>query len=205
MQNLNLYQREKINRSGPQPKQMWLGLGALLVLCALHAAWLSWQWQQGSQRMAQAERLAQAQGQQVEAAQARFVAPQLDARLPVQLAEQEAQNQALQRLFRSLALRAEQQRGGFFAPLAALAEQHPPSGLWLNDITLRGRDMRLQGFSQNPQLLPEYVQRLSQSTVFQGRLFSRFDIDRDDDTHLLQFDLSSRPADQEDRQDEQPN
>ncbi|MGV8841839.1 MAG: PilN domain-containing protein [Pseudomonas sp.] len=205
MQNLNLYQREKINRSGPQPKQMWLGLGALLLLCVLHGAWLNWQLQEGGQRLVQAERLAQAQGQQVEAAQASFVAPQLDARLPVQLARQEAQNQSLQRLLRLLAVRAEQQRGGFVAPLAALAEQHPPSGLWLNDIALRGSDMRLQGFSQNPQLLPQYVQRLSQNAVFQGRLFSRLDIKRNDDTHLLQFDLSSRPADQEDRQDEQPN
>lgn len=202
MQNLNLYQREKINRSGPQPKQMWLGLGALLLLCALHGAWLSWQLQEGAQRLEQAERLAQAQGQQVEAAQASFVAPQRDARLPVQLARQEAQNQALQRLLRSLAVRAEQQRGGFVAPLAALAEQHPLSGLWLNDILLRGSDMRLQGFSQNPQLLPQYVQRLSENAVFQGRLFSRLDITRNDDTHLLQFDLSSRPADQEGRQDE---
>ncbi|PFG10197.1 MULTISPECIES: PilN domain-containing protein [unclassified Marinobacter] len=202
MQNLNLYQREKINRSGPQPKQMWLGLGALLLLCVLHGAWLNWQLQEGGQRLEQAERLAKVQRQQVEAAQANFVAPQLDARLPVQLARQEAQNQALQRLLRSLAVRAEQQRGGFVAPLAALAEQHPPNGLWLNDILLRGSDMRLQGFSQNPQLLPQYVQRLSQNAVFRGRLFSRLDITRDDDTHLLQFDLSSRPADQEGRQDE---
>jgi Tfp pilus assembly protein PilN len=204
MQNLNLYQRETIHRSGPKSKEMLFGLCALLVLCALHAAWLSWQLQQGGQRLAQAERLVQVQGQQVETAQRSFIAPQLDAQLPVELARQEAQSQTLQRLLRWLTLRAEEQRSGFVAPLAALAEQHPPSGLWLNEITLRGSDIRLRGFSQSPQLLPEYVQRLSQNAVFTGRLFARLDIDRDKGTQLLRFDLSSRPADQEGRQDEKP-
>ncbi|HEY7776259.1 MAG TPA: PilN domain-containing protein [Kineobactrum sp.] len=201
MQNLNLYQRETVQRSGPAPNMMLLGLGTLLVLCLLHGSWLTWQLQQGGQRLAQAERLAQVQKQQIDTAEKNFVAPQRDAQLPVQLARQEAQNQALQRLLNWLALRAEEQRGGFVAPLAALAAQHPPNGLWLTEITLSGGDMRLRGFSQNPQLLPEYVRRLSQNAVFAGRLFARLDIARDDDTQLLRFDLSSRPANQEARQD----
>lgn len=204
MQNLNLYQCETVQRSGPPPKMMLLGLGTLLVLCLLHGSWLTWQLQQGGQRLAQAERLAQVQKQQIVTAEKNFVAPQLDAQLPVELARQEAQNQALQHLLHWLALRAEEQRGGFVAPLAALAEQHPPNGLWLTEIALGGSDMRLRGFSQNPQLLPEYVRRLSQNAVFAGRLFARLDIARDDDTQLLRFDLSSRPANQEARQDEEP-
>lgn len=202
MQNLNLYQREATPRSGPQSKMMMFGMGALLVLCGLHYAWLIWQWQQGGHRLAQAERRVEVQGQQVKKAQRSFIAPQLNPQLPLQLARQEAQNQALHGLVRWLALSAEEQRGGFVAPLAALAEQHPAKGLWLNEITLRGSDMRLRGFSQNPQLLPEYVQRLSQSSVFENRLFARLDIDRDGDTQLLRFDLSSRTTDQEGRQDE---
>lgn len=199
MQNLNLYQVVRKRRTGPRPVQMWLGLGIVLLLCAAHAGWQLWQLQQSTQRLqtmlAQAER----QETQLEAVRSQFVEPQLDTRLPEELSARERDNRELQRLIAHLQLLSSQRNAGFVAPLTALTAQHPPSGLWLSVISLRegGRHIRLQGRSQDQELLPQYLQRLGQSPVFSGRDFARFDVQRGDD-QLLHFDLSSQQKDQED-------
>lgn len=200
MQNLNLYQVEKARVSGPQRGHLLLGLVLLALACLLHGGWQGWRLQEGGERLAQAESQAQAQESLLAKAKASFVEPRLDPELPLRLASKEAQNRELQRVLTYLDLLARQQRIGFVAPLAALAEQHPPSGLWLNGITLRegGSEMRLQGLSQHQELLPQYLQRLGQSAVFKGREFARFDVQRGAD-ELLHFDLSSRAQDQEER------
>ena len=61
MQNLNLFQVERTQQSGPQRAQMLLGLGLLLLLCLGHASWLAWQLHQGAQRLAQVQAQAQVQ------------------------------------------------------------------------------------------------------------------------------------------------
>lgn len=198
MQNLNLYQFERKQRTGPQPMQLLAGLLLLLLVCALHAGWQLWQVQQGAQRLKLAETAAQEQELRLQAAQAGFVEPQLDASLPLELSAREAENRQLQQLLGYLQLLDQQGRGGFVAPLQALTDQHPASGLWLNAIHLRegGRHMRLQGRSQDQELLPDYLQRLGQNPVFQGREFARFDVQRGED-QLLHFDLSSQLSDPE--------
>jgi hypothetical protein len=205
MQNLNLYQVEKQSRSGPQPKHMLLGLLLLLLALLLHSAWQGWQLYQGGKRLALAEAAAQSQETEFAAAKAGFREPVLDASLPKALADQEAQNRQLQRLFDYLQLLGNQQSSGFVAPLAALAEQHPPSGLWLSDINLRdggsvlrlrGSVVRTPGSDKEQQLLPEYLQRLGRSPVFAGREFARFDVERND-SGVLRFDLSSQAKEQD--------
>lgn len=198
MQNLNLYQVERKRRGGPRRMQMLLGLLVLALLCVLHAGWYGWQLHKGKAKLAQAESQAQQQENLLTAAQANFVAPQLDSRLPAELSAREADNRQLQQMIGYLQILASQRNIGFVAPLQALADQHPPSGLWLTSINLAagGTQMRLRGRSQNQELLPEYLQRLGQSTVFKGREFARFDVQRGDD-QLLQFDLSSRVEDLE--------
>lgn len=198
MQNLNLFQVERTQQSGPQRAQMLLGLGIVLLLCLAHASWQAWQLHQGAQRLAQVQ--AQAQEEEAELATARgsFVGPKLDERLPEELTARERDNRELQRLIAYLQLLGSQRSAGFVAPLMALTEQHPQSGLWLSGISLRegGRQIRLQGRSQDQELLPQYLQRLGQSAVFSGREFARFDVQRGDD-QLLHFDLSSQLKDKE--------
>lgn len=198
MQNLNLFQVERTQQSGPQRAQMLLGLGIVLLLCLAHASWQAWQLHQGAQRLVQVQ--AQAQEEEAELATARgsFVEPKLDERLPEELTARERDNRELQRLIAYLQLLGSQRSAGFVAPLTALTEQHPQSGLWLSGISLRegGRQIRLQGRSQDQELLPQYLQRLGQSAVFSGREFARFDVQRGDD-QLLHFDLSSQLKDKE--------
>ncbi len=198
MQNLNLYQIEKPRRGGPQQKQMLALLVALLLLCLAHAGWQGWQLRQGAAQLRQAEVAAQEQETLLAAAKAAFVEPQLDSGLPLELAAREADNQQLQRLIGYLQVLASQRSTGFVAPLQALADHHPASGLWLSGIGLSagGTHMRLQGRSQDQELLPQYLQRLGQSPVFQGREFARFELQRGED-QLLHFDLSSQVGDKE--------
>ncbi|MBU1284016.1 MAG: MSHA biogenesis protein MshI [Gammaproteobacteria bacterium] len=198
MQNLNLFQIERTQQSEPNRTQMLLGLGALLLLCLAHAGWQAWQLHQGAQRLVDKQAQAQQEEAQLQAASGNFVEPQLDARLPEELSARERDNRELQRLIAYLQLLGSQRSAGFVAPLTALTEQHPQSGLWLSGISLRegGRHMRLQGRSQDQELLPQYLQRLGQSAVFSGREFARFDVLRGEDL-LLHFDLSSQLKDQE--------
>ncbi|WP_068827419.1 PilN domain-containing protein [Pseudomonas sp. BMS12] len=198
MQNVNLYQVERQRRAGPQPQQMLGGLCLLLALCLLHGAWQGWQLHRTGQHLAQAELTAQEQETRLAALKAGFVEPQLDERLPAELAAREAENRQLQRLLAYLQTLASQQGAGFVAPLTALAEQHPQGRLWLKGIHLAegGTQLRLQGRSQDRELLPQYLDALGRSPVFKGREFARLDVQRGEDK-LLDFDLSSRPADQE--------
>lgn len=198
MQNLNLYQVVCKRRSGPQRLQMFAALGVLALLCVVHAAWQGWQLRQGAVRLELAEVAAQEQEARLAAASSNFVEPQLDSRLAGELTAREIDNQQLQRLIGHLQVLASQRNNGFVAPLQALAQQHPQSGLWLEAISLSdgGQQIRLQGCSQDQELLPQYLQRLGQNSVFQGREFARFDIQREGD-QLLRFDLSSRAKDQE--------
>lgn len=193
MQNINLYQRETKQRRGPRPKQMVLGWVLLFAVLLLHGGWQGWQLQKVTQLADAAQVRAQNMQSEFDAAQASFVEPQLDPQLPLLLAQQEHSNLQLQRLVAHLRLLAQQQSAGFVAPLAALSERHPPSGLWLNEIALRdgGTTLSLQGLTQDQQLLPLYLQSLGVSPVFHGREFARFELQRDD-AGLLSFRLSSR-------------
>ncbi|MEB0039938.1 MULTISPECIES: PilN domain-containing protein [unclassified Pseudomonas] len=199
MQNLNLYKAEKKSARRPQKLEFLGGLAVVAVLCLCHLAWQGWNLHVGAQRLAKAQVLEQQQVRKLEEAKASFVQPVLDPQLPLRLADLDEQNRALGRLIDYLKVVANQQRVGFVTPLLALASQHPPSGLWLNVISLRdgGTQMRLQGFSQNQQMLPEYLGLLGENAAFKGREFARFNVQRGDDK-LFHFDLSSRVTDPKD-------
>jgi hypothetical protein len=197
MQNINLYQRQPKRSHGPRPKQMFLGWGLLFALISVHASWQAWQLQQASTLASATQSRAQALQGEFSAASASFQEPQLDSLLPEQLAQQEQSNLQLQRLVAHLQLLTQQQSAGFVAPLKALSERHPPTGLWLTNIALRdgGSSLSLQGFTQDQQLLPLYLQSLGVSPVFRGRSFAHFELQRNA-AGLLGFQLSSRLDDE---------
>jgi Tfp pilus assembly protein PilN len=198
MQNLNLYQVERRRRGGPRQAHMLLGLALLALFCLLHAGWQYWQLRDARQQLLLAEAQAGEQESLLATAKAGFVEPQLDPQLPAEVAARQAENGQLQGLLNYLRVLAEQQNTGFVAPLQALAEHHPQGRLWLTGIHLDqgGTQLRLQGRAQSQQLLPGYLDALGRSPVFSGREFARLDVERSEDG-LLDFDLSSRPADQE--------
>lgn len=193
MQNINLYQRERRHGGGPRPRQ--LRLGAVLVIAALtvHGAWQGWQLHAAGGVTQRAEQQAAQAETRLEVVKAGFREPTLDPRLPLQLAEREAENRELQRLADHLKALDAQRSSGFAALLQGLADRHPPQGLWLTQIRLHagGDDLALQGLTQDQELLPLYLQSLGQSTAFSGRDFAHFDLQRDEQD-LLRFRLSSQ-------------
>lgn len=195
MQNINLYQVEAKRRDGPSPRQMTLGWILLLLLLLAHAGWQAWQLRQHTAHAAAAQALALQLEGQFDAAKLGFQAPQLDSELPLQLARQEAANQQLQRLVSHLQRLGAQQRRGFVAPLAGLSERHPPSGLWLQRISLGegGEHMTLHGLAQDQQLLPLYLHSLGVSPEFSGRVFADFELQRNA-AGVLSFRLASQPT-----------
>lgn len=195
VQNLNLYQPEQGGGGQRSPLRLLL-LGGLLLLLAIGAdgAWQWWRIQQ-LQAASQASEQAAVQAE-AELASLRqgFREPQADPRLPLQLASLEAGNRQLQQLAAHLQGLLAERSAGFSVPLDALAERHLP-GIWLSAIRFEqgGRELLLEGASQQPELLPGYLDSLGRSPAFAGRQFARFDLDRDD-AGVLRFRLASQPA-----------
>ena len=197
MQNINLYQRERRRGGGPRQRHLILGLGLVALLLLSHGGWQGWRLHVAGQAALAAEgRAAQAEAV-LAPIKANFHEPTADPRLPVRLAERESENRELQRLAEYLRDLDSERRGGFSSLLQALADRHPPSGLWLTRISLQagGSELVLQGRSQNQELLPLYLQSLGQSPVFSGREFARFDLQRDPDD-LLRFQLASKAGEE---------
>ncbi|WP_312924162.1 PilN domain-containing protein [Stutzerimonas nitrititolerans] len=193
MQNINLYQREGRRGGGPQAGHLLSGCLLIVVLLVVHGAWQGWQSHAAGEAASLAEQQAAQAQARLDVVKADYREPVLDARLPTQLAEQEAENRELQRLADHLQALDAQRSSGFSPLLQALADRHPPRGLWLTHIRLQagGSELALRGLSQDQELLPLYLQSLGQSSAFSGREFARFDLQRDEQD-LLRFLLSSR-------------
>lgn len=197
MRNLNLYQVQRRRQGGPRPRQMLLVVLVAALLVAAHLGWQLWQVQGLKARLADAERAAAAEEALLADERARFRPQEADPLLPKQLAGAQLRNQQLQRLVEHLRLLAAQHQKGFAEALDALAEQHPTQGLWLTGILLEdgGRELRLEGRSQDQQQLPAYLQALGRAPAFAGREFAHFSAQREAQQPFA-FVLSSRPAEE---------
>ena len=84
---------------------------------------------------------------------------------------------------------------GFSRYLHSLARQEL-DGLWLTHITLSamGDKTLLRGRALEPELVPVYVQRLSEETPFTGQRFQRFQIDRPEGDGVVEFSMTSEPS-----------
>lgn len=195
MQNINLYQPAQAAVDGrPAPRLLALAGLALLLAIALDGGWHYWRLQQLQAEVDAGRQAAEQAEAALAARRASFREPQADPRLPPQLAALEAESRQLQRLGEHLQGLLAERSSGFSGPLDALAERHL-AGVWLDTIRLEqgGRDLLLEGASQQAELLPGYLASLGRSPAFAGRQFARFDLDRDD-AGVLRFRLASQAA-----------
>ncbi|MCY1421732.1 hypothetical protein D9M71_373960 [compost metagenome] len=195
LQNLNLYQPPQADSAGrPAPRLLVLGLLALLLAILADGGWQLWRTQQAQAALTQSRQAAEQAEAELASLRQTFREPQADPRLPQQLAALEAGNRQLQQLAAHLQLLLAERSAGFSAPLDALAERHL-GGVWLSAIRFEqgGRDLLLEGASQQPDLLPGYLNSLGRSPAFAGRQFARFDLDRDEGG-VLRFRLASQAA-----------
>jgi len=79
---------------------------------------------------------------------------------------------------------------GFTGHFEGLARQ-TIKGLWLTKLHFLqgGASLNIQGYSKQPELLPQYLQALSSETAFKGTEFNHFIIQREDKNNVLSFML----------------
>ena len=82
---------------------------------------------------------------------------------------------------------------GFTPYLKGLARQSRKE-LWLTriNVNLIAKTLQLQGKTLKGGAVPDYLRRLRQEPVFEGRRFARFEIERDDQGSQLIFNVASR-------------
>lgn len=81
---------------------------------------------------------------------------------------------------------------GFVPQFTGLAKQHV-DGLWLTALHLQqgGEKLSLRGSTNSPELLPKYLQRLSNEPSLSGIEFKTFVMQRNKEKTQIDFDLRS--------------
>jgi cell division protein FtsB len=176
MQNINLYQeRFRPRREIVQSRQLLLGLVALLAVLMLISGWNGWRNHDLAQQLARARQQEQAVKAKLEnlrnAAANRKQDPALQARL-AQLRQDVSTRQQVLKILTGKSFGNTESFAGQFTGLA----RQRIEGLWLTGLHIRAGGTRLdmQGNALKPELVPQYLQRLSQETVFQGTEFESF-------------------------------
>jgi cell division protein FtsB len=87
---------------------------------------------------------------------------------------------------------AAQQQG--FAPYLAGLGRQAVNGLWFTQIEIDdgGNAMALVGETRQAELLPQYLQKLSDEPVFAGQQFSVLKMSAEPETRLLSFSVRAR-------------
>ena len=139
--------------------------------------------------------------QAVETLQGKVQTRRKDPELEEQVARLEQRVRDRRRLVERADSVAQASSEGFSPYLKGLARQSL-DGLWLKRIRLdliRDR-LGLAGRTLKGQKVPEYLQKLREEPVFEGRRFARFSIERPEDGDSLSFQVASTRDSAEDEQ-----
>ncbi len=79
---------------------------------------------------------------------------------------------------------------GFATPMSALARQ-VPEGLWLTRILLRSDQVLLAGRTRTGSRVPMYLEQLGGEPAFQGQVFGRFQLTRNDEHSWIEFQVAT--------------
>ncbi len=197
MQQVNLYQpifrkQEKVFSA----RTMLQGGAVVLVGLILFTLFVQRQGAGMREQLQQAEQLRDQRTQQLVEASGLFPEKVKSADLEEQVAYFRRRVEMRQRLLVALQSRESGGAdGGFSDHLAALSRQRTPQ-LWLSRVALRGggADIRLDGFSYDPEQVPQFIQGLATEPAFQGQGFRHFTIQRDaDESRRVGFSLHSLP------------
>ena len=114
-------------------------------------------------------------------ANAQFAPRQKSAALANEVAQAEAELQALHSVESVLRGGALGNTSGYAEYFRALSRQNV-SGLWLTGVTIVGAgiDIGVQGKAMQPTMIPNYIERLTSERVMKGKTFASLDISRPD-------------------------
>lgn len=184
MQQINLYQPElKPQRAIFPAIRMLQVLGLFVLVLVALSAYTWWQVQPLHARKAQAQQNLAAATTQVEQMRAQYPPPQRDESLVVNLAARRAALEQTREIVVRLESGAFGSVTGLSPYLTGFARQHV-DGTWLTGVrVLRGgAALALEGRALRPELVPAYLERLSEESVFSGKSFSELQLSTGEDT-----------------------
>ncbi len=127
------------------------------------------------QEAASAEALLAAQRKYADRLKGDSVAAKGDAGAAAEIARLESELKTARASMEALAGGALGDRHGFAEYLRAFSRQSL-NGLWLTGFSIGGGQVALQGRTMQPDLVPNYIQRLNQESVLKGRVFSTLEM-----------------------------
>lgn len=180
MQQINLYRPifRKQEKKFSALAMLQAG-GAIAVGIAIIYGLIWWHVRDLRSELAQIDKRLVASTKRLDDATTRFGPGAKSKQLQDQVADLEKQIAARLRVRELLGRGIFSNTTGYSDYLVAFARQHV-TGLWLTgfDIVGAGEDMRLQGQTSDPALVPRYVQRLSAEQVLAGKDFQVFTMSR---------------------------
>lgn len=132
-------------------------------------------------------------GSDVEKLATELAARRDDPRLEQELTRLDRSLEQRRRLLAEVETLVAREGGNFSAYLAALARQVPPE-LWLTrvELDLLSDQVLLEGRSRHGNLVPLYLEKLGNESVFEGRTFESFRLARDPSGGWIEFRVGAR-------------
>ena len=115
--------------------------------------------------------------------------PAIEAEVAALKLQRDRKTQALS----ALALREVDRVSGFSPMFIGLGRQRL-NGLWLTHIELSGGYLALKGVAESEELIPRYLRRLGDESVFAGVAFQQAQLERIADGTGLNFELRTQAA-----------
>lgn len=158
-------------------RTMLQSLAAIIVGMGVFAGYAQYQVAQLALEAASAEKRLQAEQERALRLAQQFAPKKKSADLDTGIKQAEQQVQALQQVLAQVQQGGVGSQQGFSAYFQALARQSM-DGLWLTGFTVAGKQMEIAGRTLRPELLPEYLRRLGEETIMQGRTFAALEMRR---------------------------
>lgn len=152
--------------------------GLTLAALASYEFYLQQQVQGLGLELQSAEGLLRSQRGFVEKVKGKTAAAKLDQQLEADIARHESELKLAREAMDALKGGAFGNRQGFAEYLRAFSRQSV-NGLWLTGFTIAGSgELEIHGRVLSPDLVPNYIQRLSKEQVLAGRSFARLEMSR---------------------------
>ena len=78
-----------------------------------------------------------------------------------------------------------------FSPVFDYLAAIDPQGLWLESFSLSATSSQFSGYVSEPELLPEWLTKLSATAFFKGHTFAQFEIKQQEKAEALSFKVVS--------------
>lgn len=192
IQQINLYQPNKVKAArGVSVPRMLNVLLAVALLLLLISAYEQWRMHRQTSQLQQLLAMKATEAAQLEELRRKNPPQKKSVLLQQELERLRARHQLNAALIDQINISGSANVTGFSPQLAALASRDQ-RGLWLQMILFKegGRQVRLDGRTLSPELVPRYLRQLSEEKVFTGLAFRQFSLSRPEDKEADWLDFT---------------